>query len=188
MRTIIATLIMALGMLYTGQAQDRNEHYGDWNVGVNDQGVIYFYTTVGKQLKGGDNDVDLTFLIDNNETGTIYIQIDKTSVYNYSEDNKNYLETYIIVDNGEKEQYYGKIDPDGYIQIAGYKAAGTTQGGLMDKLKKGNTIYIQTIGAGQPKVFKFSLKGFNEAHNRVSQLFLSRPKNGSNNNDDPFKG
>ena len=185
MKKVLLTIAGILALTSTN-AQN-NETTGKWHTGQNkESGEIYSYTRgVGIKNHGGKK-IDLTLIISNSEGGGLSFQLDNEALYKYNE-GKNYLEINIIIDNGEKIQFYGKISDNGYPIITSRKD-GMKLSTLINKMKSGNNIFVQTIGAGEPKVFKFPLAGFTAATKKIDILFEARkdPFTAQVDDEDPF--
>ena len=189
MRTIITTIVLAITMLYTGQAQNNNEINGEWVSG--DTGRNSYAYTDGKTIEGGSFDVDLTLITEFEGEGLIYFRIDGESTYSHdtSENDRNFVNVNIIVDNGSKKEYHGWITDDGYVTIKRLEE-GPNLFDLIDEMEKGNTVYIQTKGSGAAKVFKFDLNGFTKSVKRAFDLYYAQKSDNpfEKSNDNPFKG
>ena len=189
---LITTIFLTLSLVNIAFSQEykTDSQHDDWNYFMGKNG-FYLYNTSGESV---DNIVEVpSFLIQISldQEGTIDLKLSGENLYKYdnTENDANYIDIDLIVDKNEIISYTGKLyeikgdQYDGVVRIYfSVPNGGTKFTDLFKEMKLGNTIYIQTTGAGDPKVFKYSLNGFSDALNKLTRSWVAW----KDDNENPF--
>ena len=135
--------------------------------------------------------VNPTLVLDvfKNDGGTVGIRLNGEDIYNYNED-KNYIQLDFIVDDSEIFKFTSRVvesssNVDWETEIKLTRMEGEPSlFDLFDLMKKGENIYVQTTGAGDPKVWSFELDGFSESYNSIFNKWVEWNQQ---QEDNPFK-
>ena len=202
MRTIITTIVLAITMLYTGQAQSHKQ-IKNWitSTVADDQGVSAI-SNDGEIIKGVAATIDgksakpiIWYNQYLGDDGRVKLRI-SIGYTNYRHDtsgeDKNYLSVEVIGDGDKstKLKFSGKVyNESGYIEIRNIEADGfATPGHLYNMLLKHKDIYVKL---GDNYVYKFSAIGFKDIDTFGENLLKNKSaKNpfSETSSDNPFKG
>ena len=123
------------------------------------------------------------------DDGTVGIRLAGEDIYKYNED-KNYIQLDFIVDDSEIFGYTSRVlesnsdNWDTEIKLTRMEGEPSLFD-LFDLMKKGENIYVQTTGAGDPKVWSFELDGFSEGYNSIFNKWNEWKQ--KQKKDNPFK-
>lgn len=194
MNKLSLIILIAVSLVSSAFAQEYtiDSKHADWRYLYGDNG-FYLYNAYGDGVENFDDIPSLSITVDKDSDGTIRVRLSGTKLYTYddSENDANYYDVDIIIDEGEIISYNGKlntvVESDNTRIYFSVPEGGTKFTDLFAMMESGNTIYIQTTGSGKPKVFKYSLSGFKSGLNKLTQSWLEWKddnKNPFNNN--PF--
>ena len=173
MKKITLLLLFFVSLTINSQNYTENSNHGDWRYLYGEE-YFFFYNNNGDGIENYDYDEipDLTIMFEKNEKGTLYIRLDAALIYEYDDsgNDANYLEVDIIIDNGEMVSFNGQVydlnESETRIYLSSPKG-GPRFLDLFDDMKSGKNIYVRTTGAGDPKVYKYSLSGFSSGYNKI---------------------
>ena len=135
--------------------------------------------------------VNPTFVIDvfKDNDGSLGIRLNDGDVYTYNKD-KNYIQLDFIVDDSEIFEFTSRVmksnsdDWETEIKLTRMEDEPSLFD-LFDLMKKGENIYVQTTGSGDPKVWSFELEGFRDAYTMISKKWNEWKQ--KQKKDNPFK-
>ena len=186
----IALIAGILSPFTTVIAQDITTH-GDWKyMEMDGQSHFYLWNSNGTGVENYDEIPDFAIRIQKNEGGTINVRLGSAVVYSYddSEDDANYVAVDLIIDNGDMFSFTGTITAVDEVDYTRIYLSSPKDGpkfkDLFEEMRTGKDIYVRTTGARDPKVFKFSLTGFDSGLDKLLDSWSSWKKKVANEN--PF--
>ena len=193
MRTIITTIVLAITMLYTGQAQQESvwKSHGDW-IGEETLGAAEttsYANTVGTLISGsGTSKPSLSvrnYYTDNDDNIKIKFTLgDSGFAYDSTPEKRNYLTVFVISDSDRSTKFELKgvvINEEGSVDLYGDNLLK-----LHDALKTSKVVHIKA----KSQVYKFSAVGYSAVktmiYNALKNHNVTNPFN--EKDDNPFKG
>ena len=163
-------------------------NHGDW-VYFNGKDYFFYYNNNGEGIENYNSKSipDFTIINEKNEEGNLYVRLDAALIYKYdgSGNDANYLKVDIIIDDGDIISFKGTIEDTSQDETRIYLSSqsdGPRFVDLFEDMKSGRNIYVRTTGAGDPKVYKYSLSGFTSGYNKMYNEWV----NWVDNNKNPF--
>jgi len=187
MKNLFIVLIVILSPFTHVIAQDyveRSEH-GDWKY-MYGESHFYLWNSNGTGIENFNKIPDFAIRIQKNEGGTINVRLGSALVYSYddSKDEKNYVAVDLIIDDGDIVSFKGTINE---VEEADYTRIylsslkdGIKFKDLFEEMRTGKDIYVRTTGSGDPKVFQYSLIGFNEGLDKLVDSWSSWKESNKN--------
>ena len=173
----------------------QSTNHGDW-VYYNGKDYFFYYNNNGEGIENYNSEKipDFTIINEKNKEGNLYVRLDAALIYKYDDsgNDANYLEVDIIIDNGDMISFQGKIEDTSQDETRIYLSSqsdGPRFVDLFEDMKSGRNIYVRTTGAGDPKVYKYSLSGFTSGYNKMYNEWVDWVDNNKNPFDskNPFR-
>ena len=167
---LLQTLFLSF-VVFVSNSQDSDyEAYDNWILLEGPERFIMFNYD-GKIIDNATVSPTLVIDVLKDNDGSVGIRLNQEDIYRYNED-KNYIQLDFIVDDSEVFGYTSRVvessSDDWETEIKLTRMEGEPSlFDLFDLMKKGQNIYVQTTGAGDPKVWSFELDGFSESYNSI---------------------
>ena len=164
------------------------ESFDKWVFGEGETRFVLF-NTESKIIENTKKNPSLVIDVFKDNEGTLGVRLSGEDIYSYSED-ANFIELDFIVDDSEIFGYSSRVmesaadDWDTEIKLTRMEDEPSLFD-LFDLMKKGDYIYVQTTGAGDPKVWSFKLDGFRRGYDFISKKWSEW--NDTNKTNNPFK-
>ena len=178
-------------IFFVSSSQDYSNDYvqfGKWTFGEAEDR----FALVNLESKRIENTTLNPFLcidVFKNDGGTVGIRVNGEDIYNYNKD-RNYIQLDFIVDDSEIFEFTSRVmksnsdDWETEIKLTRMEDEPSLFD-LFDLMKKGENIYVQTTGSGDPKVWSFELEGFRDAYTMISKKWNEWKQ--KQKKDNPFK-
>ena len=185
---LLQTLFLSF-VVFVSNSQDSDyEAYDNWILLEGPERFIMFNYD-GKIIDNATVSPTLVIDVLKDNDGSVGIRLNQEDIYRYNED-KNYIQLDFIVDDSEVFGYTSRVvessSDDWETEIKLTRMEGEPSlFDLFDLMKKGQNIYVQTTGAGDPKVWSFELDGFSEGYNSIFNKWNEWKQ--KQKKDNPFK-
>jgi len=178
MKNLFLALILVIFSAFSPiNAQDYSTH-GDWEFSAG-KSYFYLWNPNGTGVENFNEIPDFAIRIEKNEDGTINVRLGSALVYSYDNSNNdaNFVAVDIIIDKGDLMSFKGTIvdmTESDYTRIyLNTYEDGTKFKDLFQEMRTGKDIYVRTTGAQDPKVFRFSLTGFDSGLDKLIDSWSS---------------
>ena len=206
MRTIITTIVLAITMLYTGQAQTTTyTEYGNWSVTdqtITDENLVWAGAD-GTIISGNQRTKDgrkksplLVYMQKLSTDGTQFIARYAIGYTNYGYDstgNKNFVEVDLIFDGNKNSMitYEGEVyNQNGFVRLS-KEENGDETNKIYTGLRSAKTVHVRIrVGDRTDFVYKFNINGFTQVDTHGEKVLKSTSVSNpfADAGDDPFRG
>tara|TARA_B100001093_G_C26750371_1_gene980811 strand:- start:492 stop:1046 length:555 start_codon:yes stop_codon:yes gene_type:complete len=172
---------------FVSNSQD-SETFKDWTVYEGESRLILFNLN-SKIIENSTKNPTLVIDVFKDNEGTIGLRLTREDIYRFEED-KNFIKLEFIIDDSEVFEYTSRVlesesdNWDTEIKLTRMEDEPSLFD-LFDLMKKGENIYVQTTGSGDPKVWRFELGGFLEGYDSIFEKWMEW--NDKQKEDNPFK-
>ena len=187
MNKLTATILITFSFVSAALAQEYtiDSNYADWRYLFGDN-YFYLYNDNGDGIENFDKIPFFEIMVNKDKYGIYKLRLSgaKLYPYDYSENDANYYDVDIIIDEGDTISYTGKLNPvvDSDITRIFFLVPKNEPEftDLFAMMKSGNTISIQTNRTGKLRVFKYNLNGFTKGLNKLTQSWIEWKEDNKN--------